>query len=90
MPYKNNYTYFTCLDPTQPASNICPCDPSVSNPTGRGFTQCPFGIYNNPLQTDKPGSQHNIGVGNNFNSKQTAPPQFQPRPMSRIGIEWRS
>lgn len=47
-----NYVDFRCIDPVasqvgQPwyrISDVCPCSPSQSFPTGRGFTSCPFGV----------------------------------------------
>ena len=49
-PYK--YSNFACIDPVAvymdkpwyPYKETCPCDPQLSNPTGRGFTPCPFGV----------------------------------------------
>ena len=49
-PYR--YSNFSCIDPVAvftdepwyPIKNTCPCDPNLSNPTGRGFTPCPFGV----------------------------------------------
>lgn len=51
---KNNldYNVFRCVDPVAtttgepwyPISNVCPCNPQLSNSSGRGFTACPMGI----------------------------------------------
>lgn len=43
---------YRCIDPvatTQGApwyriTDYCPCDPTVSNPSGRGFVSCPVGV----------------------------------------------
>lgn len=103
----NKYVVYRCPDPVtvktdQPwysYENICPCDPNLSNNTGRGFTACPLGInqeapmWNLPMYqtaSQLPGS--NQTVGNLFASggNQFVPPQLQPRQIIRIGQEWRS
>lgn len=46
------YTSFSCIDPvavtmSQPwyqYTTTCPCNPELSNTSGRGFTSCPFGV----------------------------------------------
>jgi hypothetical protein len=101
-----NYKIYRCVDPVAVKTeapwfygeNICPCDPSLSNKTGRGFTACPLGInqeapmWNLPVfqiasqvpdQGQIMGSMY--GSGNQF-----VPPQLQPRQLIRIGEEWRS
>ena len=48
----NNYVDYRCIDPTMahigspwyPREDQCACNPIYSNPTGRGFTNCPFGV----------------------------------------------
>ncbi len=47
-----NFIDFRCIDPVastmnQPWYRIldeCPCNPKLSNQTGRGFTSCPLGV----------------------------------------------
>ena len=49
-PYK--FSDFRCLSPYStttgkpyfPFENVCPCDPKHNNPTGRGYTLCPYGV----------------------------------------------
>lgn len=95
----HNYNVYRCPDPvaqvtTQPwypYENVCPCDPTQSNPSGRGFTPCPFGV-----QFDKPPESKNNSTmkppleGALYNTDQIVPPQFNPRPLSRIGQKWLS
>ena len=59
----NNYRYsvFRCIDPVAtnmkqpwfPIEDKCPCDPNLSNTSGRGFTPCPFGVQFNQSQLNK-------------------------------------
>jgi len=103
----NRFTVYRCPDPVAITTgppwyygegiNVCPCDPNLSNSTGRGFTACPLGInqeapqWNLPMfqsvsqipETNITGSM--FGSGNQF-----VPPQLQPRQLVRIGEEWRS
>ena len=60
LKYKKDpfrYTELRCILPTAtetgfgpegskwfPRENLCPCDPNLSIPTGRGYTSCSFGI----------------------------------------------
>ncbi len=47
-----NYTDYRCINPLGtimeepwfPMRDVCPCDPKLSGPTGRGYSGCPFGI----------------------------------------------
>lgn len=103
----NKYTVYRCLDPvavktSRPwynsvGENICPCDPKLSNTSGRGFTACPLGIkqeipsWNLPsFQLVSKYPQENNVIGNLYSSGQYVPPQLQPRELIRIGQEWRS
>jgi hypothetical protein len=101
-------------EPWYPVKNTCPCDPNQSNPTGRGFTPCPFGVNfeekainrninaKKPLMTvvseingpnyqavSVPVTEANI-KGSMFPKNQYTAPQAQPRPLIKIGQEWRS
>ena len=130
-PYR--YSNFSCIDPVAvftdepwyPIKNTCPCDPSQSNPTGRGFTPCPFGVNFQEKQINKsinekkqlmtvvsdisgpnyqvlsvPVQRTNVttnGVtrsdvipGSMFPTQQYTVPQVNPRPLVKIGQEWRS
>lgn len=100
-----NYSIYRCVDPVAVKtgepwfnySNVCPCDPKLSNTSGRGFTACPFGINQEASSWNLPISQQYSQipnekqvVGNMFNKNQYVPPQLQPRQLVRIGEEWRS
>ena len=119
-PFK--YSDFRCVDPVAvetttpwyPNQNICPCNPNLSNPTGRGFTPCPFGVQfdqnkiNNSVNNIQPlMSVNGVNTSSGFQSypspvteqsvqgllipgKQFVAPQAQPRPLAKIGLEWRS
>jgi hypothetical protein len=103
-----NYVDYRCIEPSAidtdgpwfPISNICPCDPKLSNPTGRGYTPCPFGIQpeqkvvqsfikasiiKNPSITGTGSMYPNISK-----LSVISPPQFQPRPLTNIGYTWRT
>lgn len=49
------YYSFRCVVPNTtvtdkpwfPIMNVCPCDPSLSNPSGRGIVPCPYGFQSN-------------------------------------------
>jgi hypothetical protein len=105
---KNNnmdYNIYRCPEPTAvktgepwfPRTNFCPCDPILSNISGRGYVACNFGI-----SKKKPnGPAHNLSsqdtipnekqvVGSLFNGRQTVPPQTNPDPLIRIGQSWRT
>jgi hypothetical protein len=101
------YQDYRCIEPRAtettspwfPRTNICPCDPSYSNPTGRSFSGCPFGI--DPKDTRAENSETiNNGlvkgsmVGAEFPMTEGVPvasvPQFTPRPYALIGYQWRS
>ncbi len=100
-----NYSVFRCVDPTAVVTgapwfnneNVCPCDPKLSNSSGRGFTACPMGVQektpmwnvsNSQLYSEIP--EKNQIQGSMFNQNQFVPPQLQPRQLVRIGEEWRS
>jgi len=79
--------------------NVCPCNPQDSNVTGRGFTPCPFGIQTdsyhtravlNLTQEDNKNNSRYVAEGNMYQDKQYTPPKLMPRPLSRIGQQWRS
>jgi len=101
----NKFAIYRCPDPVavqtdQPwysYSNICPCDPNLSNKTGRGFTACPLGINQEAPQWNLSTFQINSQVpsddiiGSMFGSgNQFVPPQLQPRQLIHIGYDWRS
>lgn len=97
-----NYAVYRCVDPVAVKTgapwfnedNICPCDPNLSNTSGRGYTACPYGISTDTPQWNlSVGSQipkQNQVTGNMYNKNQFVPPQLQPRQLVRIGEEWRS
>ena len=83
-------------------SNVCPCDPKYSNITGRGYTPCTFGIQTDekeihysiehnrlpPLHTI---TNNQYGTGMLYENNQYVPPQLTPpRPLARIGQQFRS
>lgn len=108
-----NFSDFRCLDPNMKETgapwfripDVCPCDTELSNPTGRGYTSCPFGVqtqqttndlisnlYASP-STNEPAAAEKL-TGSFFPEISTFPimavPQFQPRPLAQIGYTWRS
>lgn len=113
----DKYAVYRCLQPNAKTTNSpwfreedsCPCNPILSNPTGRGLMGCPFGVqfeksWNETIPLTK--SEQivtNSGIENinkNVNTKislpgsmfqngQFIPPQLEPRPLSRIGVEYR-
>ena len=101
-----NFKIFRCPDPVAVITeepwysyeNICPCDPKLSNASGRGFTACPYGLDESTVPSwNLPSSQlpsqlpsKTAIVGNMFPQNQYVPPQMDPRPLSRIGQAWRS
>lgn len=107
-----NYTDYRCIDPVMtvssdkwyPMTDVCPCDPTLSNPTGRGFTSCPMGItFDSPDTKTAPLSalKYNNGNwvpsdvttlphGSNYPVGSYVPPQLEPRMLVRIGQTWRS
>ena len=102
-PGQLDYQIFRCPDPVTtttsdpwyPVDNSCPCDPNLSNTTGRGFTACPFGLTieqpSGSLLTQASFPQNKASVvGNLYSQGQYVPPQLEPRPISRIGMQWRS
>lgn len=83
-------------------SNVCPCDPKLSNQSGRGFTACPLGIMENNDSTESSWLSQQFNsqkknqvpipsriVGNMYNDSQFVPPQLQPRQLVRVGQVWR-
>jgi hypothetical protein len=107
------FAVFRCPDPVAVKTegpwynyeNICPCDPSLSYPTGRGFTACPYGIFDQGNGNGNGNGNLSANVlkdvqqsivaglsrtGNNYNDYQVIPPQMDPRPLTRIGQQWRS
>lgn len=101
---QDNFNIYRCLDPIKTQTNLpwyriedkCPCNPNLSNVTGRGFTPCTFG-----LQIEHPNSLNyfqSAGYkpyetplkGSLYQDVQYVPPQLQPRMLSRIGNVWRS
>jgi hypothetical protein len=93
----SKFAVYRCVDPvaiktSKPwytITNVCPCDPKLSNTTGRGFTSCPFGV-SKPIEGDLVGTSGVSLTGSLFGSGQVVPPQLQPRELYRIGVEWRS
>ncbi len=103
-----NYSVYRCPEPTgiktgspwYPGNgdNICPCDPNLSNSSGRGFTACPLGInleepdynYNSQKLAGINLPDESQVTGSMYNNGQLVPPQLQPRQLIRIGEEWRS
>ena len=71
---------------------MCPCDPNLSNKTGRGFTACNLGINQEAPQWTLPTFQlasqitNQTLTGSMYGSgNQFVPPQLQPRQLIRIG-----
>lgn len=103
-----DYSVYRCIEPASVSTgppwfngigvNICPCDPNLSNHTGRGFTACPLGINQEAPTWNLPTFQlvsqipsPNKVIGNMYGSgNQFVPPQLQPRQLIRIGTDWRS
>lgn len=103
-----NYFVYRCPDPVATITdtpwytytNVCPCDPKLSNQTGRGFTACPMGVdetQQKPISGSLLNSQKlqetpltSQVVGSMFGSNQYVPPQLDPRQLTRIGSAWRS
>jgi len=99
-----NYSVYRCPDPvaivTQTPwysySNVCPCDPNLSNPSGRGFTACPQGLNQTQNEWNLPDWQitsqipWNSQLGSLYNQHQYVPPQLNPYPVTQIGYSWRS
>lgn len=80
--------------PWYPINNVCPCDPKLSFPSGRGISSCPFGVMENEKRPsfqipNKLPTQEQI-TGIIYNEGQYIPPQMDPRPLTRIGERWRS
>jgi hypothetical protein len=101
----NKFSIYRCIDPVAlettnpwyPITNVCPCDPMLSNKSGRGFTACPMGLMTEQINQVYPASQllnqipeKNKVVGNMYNENQFVPPQLNPRPLAEIGNQWRS
>ncbi len=98
----SRYSIFRCPEPGVvvtggpwfPSENVCPCDPKLSFPSGRGLTSCPFGVMEPEkrpvaqLYNKIPTQQEITGII--YNDAQFIPPQMDPRPLTRIGESWRS
>lgn len=77
------YSTFRCLDPNfvitdkpwYPYQDVCPCDPKLSNPTGRGYTSCPYGVQTDIKSLNKEISKksnvYEVIDYNNINGYQT-------------------
>jgi hypothetical protein len=107
-----NFIDYRCIDPvgknfSEPwyrISDSCPCDPNLSNQTGRGYSSCPLGIVldqskimqalKNPEPVTYNGAnmfQSQIPGGGLFpNGSSVVPPKLQPRQLVRVGYSWRS
>lgn len=107
-----NYVDFRCVNPYAVKvgppffriEDVCPCDPKLSNPTGRGVSGCPFGVTFDkqdtefkPLMTLKnidgnyvPEFVTSMPLGSLYPPEKMTPPQLQPRQLVRIGNTWRS
>jgi len=97
-----DFSVFRCINPTatiteypwySSGTNVCPCDPNLSNPSGRGFISCPYGINNTSSsfkQSDDSFPYNNQITGNLYPKEQFVPPQIQPNPLVKIGYSWRS
>jgi hypothetical protein len=105
-----NYADYRCIDPVAKnvgapwyrIDDVCPCDPKLSFPTGRGFTSCPMGVqFDNKIINETMKSSEPIKMSDSFGAgsmfpqvnkqiSSVTPPQLQPRPLSRIGQTWRS
>ncbi len=106
----DNYVDYRCIEPSATETNspwfripnTCPCDPKLSNPSGRGFLGCPFGIQTDTtvknsvsgltkiIPKDKI-DKVNYGLYPEISGySMSSVPQFQPRPLSQIGYTWRS
>ena len=99
MSNYKNFNVYRCIDPRKqftdtpwyPIENACPCNPNDINITGRGFTPCAYGVqYEDIIKTKMKPVDGIIPKGNLYQNNQNVPPQLQPRPLSRIGTDWRS
>lgn len=92
------YAVFRCPEPGAvvtegpwfPSDNVCPCNPKLSFPTGRGLTPCPFGVMEPEKRSTAQHTTENQITGIIYNDAQFIPPQMDPRPLARIGESWRS
>jgi hypothetical protein len=56
----SNYIDYRCVNPGSvvsqgpwfPMTDVCPCEPNLSNPSGRGIVACPFGINGSSLASN--------------------------------------
>ena len=76
-------------------TNVCPCNPTSNNPSGRGLSSCPFGVQTNikKLMTEAkmPTSPKvKVPTGSLYQDAQYIPPQLNPRQNTRIGQQWRN
>lgn len=101
-----DYKVYRCPDPVAVKTgepwytyeNICPCSPELSNVTGRGYTACTFGIdQSTPPRWMIPFEQLYSQIpessqitGSLYQQHQYVPPQLDPRPLTQIGVAWRS
>ncbi len=92
-----NYDINRCVDPVATETsgpwfqrdNTCPCDPKLSNITGRGYTACPIGVSEIVQPVVENERNPNL-TGAMYNQKQYSPNQFNPYPIIRIGETWRT
>jgi hypothetical protein len=90
-----NYIDYRCIEPTATTvgepwfriSDSCPCNPNLSNPTGRGFTPCPFGVqfdapksYSEPIMTvgSSPSKRSSFSAIPSFNGERINNENFMP------------
>lgn len=86
--------------------DVCPCNTSLNNPTGRGHSLCPFGVdFQVPYANKQPllTLEENTKNGYTVEAVPTEPkkyvlyppfqytaPQMEPRQWVRVGVEWRN
>lgn len=104
------YENYSCVNPMAnvnkgpwfPRESVCPCNQELSSPTGRGHTNCPFGINQLSSVYEEYEKQSSKQRALNQTEQQTFggamfplernvnPSPYEPRPMARIGIFWRN
>ena len=109
---ERKFNIYRCPDPLKYEVNspwyrytdICPCNPTYSNLTGRGYVSCPWGIEDDSFNMEETPWETNLNFtiprnyGNEgprlkgalYQNNNIVPPQLQPRPLARIGVNWRS
>lgn len=97
---KARYTVYRCFPnmtetgtPWFREFDYCPCNEKYDNLSGRGYVSCPFGVQADDKVVFKAGKQMSQPpgrVGAWVQDSQWVPPQLSPRPLSRIGEQWRS